>query len=110
MKLLFDQNVLRRLVDRFIEDYPESAHVATLELDEATDHEIWAYAGEHGYVIVSKDSDCRQLAFLLGPPAKAIWVRVGNASTVQIAAIIELHQDDIARFGADDEEALLVIE
>jgi predicted nuclease of predicted toxin-antitoxin system len=46
--------------------------VTDLGLDTATDREMRDYAGEHGYSIVSKDSDFRQLAFLFGPPPKAI--------------------------------------
>ena len=84
MKLLFDQNVSRRLVGMFSVEHPESKHVTEVGLDTATDEEIWSYAGDHGFVIVSKDSDFRQLAFLHGPPPKAIWVRLGNASTIEI--------------------------
>ena len=71
MKLLFDQNLSRRLVGTLSIDYPESSHVTEVGLETATDAEIWTYAGEHGFVIVSKDSDFRQLAFLHGPPPKA---------------------------------------
>lgn len=66
-------------------EYPDSKHVTEVGLDTATDAEIWSYAREHDLVIVSKDSDFRQLAFLHGPPPKAIWVRLGNASTIEIS-------------------------
>ncbi len=39
-----------------------------------------------------------------------IWIRVGNASTDQIASVLDRHHDEIARFHADTEEALLVID
>ena len=67
-------------------------------LDMATDAEIWAYVGEHGLVIVSKDSDLRQLAFLHGPPSGAIWVWSGNASTIEGYDVLRGHHDAIARF------------
>ena len=63
MKLLYDQNLPRRLVGELAPLFPDSAHVGVLGLDLATDREIWTYASEHDYVIVSKDSDFRQLAF-----------------------------------------------
>jgi predicted nuclease of predicted toxin-antitoxin system len=47
-------------------EHPDSRHVTDVGLDTATDAEIWPYAGAHGFVIVSKDSDVRQLAFLHG--------------------------------------------
>ena len=77
-------------------DYPDSRHVVELGLDTATDRAIWDYAGEHGFVLVSKDSDFRQLAFLLGPPPKTIWVRAGNASTRDILSVLREHGDVIA--------------
>ncbi len=67
MNLLFDQNLSRSLVVRLRDVFPDSEHVAALGLDTATDREIWDYAREHGYLIASKDSDFRQLAFLYGP-------------------------------------------
>jgi len=67
VKLLFDQNLSRRLVTILATEFPDSAHVGPLGLDTAPDREIWDYAAEHGYVIASKDSDFRQLAFLHGP-------------------------------------------
>ena len=109
MRLLFDQNLSRRLVGALAQEFPDSSHVGALGLDTATDREIWAYAGERGYVIVSKDSDFRQLAFLLGPPPKAVWLRVGNCTTTSIAEVLRSHVDAIARFEASSEEALLVL-
>jgi len=70
VRFLFDQNLSRHLVGMFSVEYPDSRHVTEVGLDAATDAEIWAYAGEHGFVIVSKDSDFRQLAFLHGPPPR----------------------------------------
>lgn len=109
MKLLFDQNLSRHLVGQLRDVFPESEHVTSLDLDAATDHEIWSYAGEHGHVIVSKDSDFRQLAFLHGPPPKAIWLRVGNASTSTILQLLLDHVEAIEAFSDSDDEALLVL-
>lgn len=90
-------------------EYPDSRHVAELGLDTATDRAIWDYAGEHGFMIVSKDSDFRQLAFLLGPPPKAIWVRAGNVSTLDILGVLRQHRDAVESFASTAEEALLVL-
>ena len=109
MKLLFDQNLSRRLVTILAAEFPDSAHVGTRDLDTATDREIWDHAAEHDYVIASKDSDFRQLAFLHGPPPKALWLRVGNASTTTIADLLRTHLDDIETFGRSEAEALLVL-
>ena len=78
-------------------------------LDTATDREIWEHARDHGYLIASKDSDFRQLAFLYGPPPKVLWLRVGNASTSPILQVIIDHVADIHAFAASEDEALLVL-
>ncbi len=57
MKLLFDQNLSYRLPELLKTLYPDSAHVSSIGLRDASDSEIWDYAKEHGFVIVSKDSD-----------------------------------------------------
>lgn len=59
MKLLFDQNLPRRLVDLVEHLFPDSVHVTNLRLDTATYREIWDFARSGGYVVVSKDSDFR---------------------------------------------------
>lgn len=109
MKLLFDQNLSRHLVRQLTVEYPESRHVTDIDLDTATDAEIWSWAGEHGFMIVSKDSDFRQLAFLHGPPPKAIWLRMGNASTLDIFNVLRDHLETVEHFGATEDEALLVL-
>lgn len=76
MRLLFDQNLSRRLVRQLAVEYPDSRHVTDVDLDTSTDVEIRAWAGEHDHVIVSKDSDFRQLAFLHSPPPEAVWMRL----------------------------------
>ena len=90
-------------------EYPGSCHVAEVGLDTATDRAIWEYAHDHDFLIVSKDSDFRQLAFLLGPPPKAIWLRVGNATTLEVLNVLQQHRDVISEFGVNDQEALLVL-
>jgi len=109
VRLLFDQNLSRHLVDRLRTEYPESLHVISVGLDAVDDREIWDYAGEHDLVIVSKDSDYRQLAFVLGPPPKAIWLRVGNDGTEAIGRLLAESVEMVERFGASPDEALLVL-
>lgn len=110
MKLLFDQNLSRWLVDRFAMEFPDSAHVAEVKLDRATDEQIWRHARSHDFVIVSKDSDFRQLAFLHGPPPKVVWLRVGNVSTDAIHDLLAASVEVLQAFNRSEEEALLVLE
>lgn len=110
MKLLFDQNLSRRLVSRLATEFPESEHVAEVGLDQATDDAIWAHAGDEGFVVVSKDADFRQLAFLHGPPPKVVWLRVGNVSTDAIHELLAASVKVLEAFGSSEEESLLVLD
>ncbi len=110
MKLLFDQNLSRRLVSRLASEFPESTHVAEVELDRATDEQIWTYAAAERFAVVSKDSDFRQLAFLHGPPPKVVWLRVGNVSTDTIHELLAASVDVVEAFARSEDEALLVLD
>jgi hypothetical protein len=57
VKLLFDENLSRRLVVRLAELYPDSAHVVEFDLLESPDREIWEFAKASNFVIVTTDSD-----------------------------------------------------
>ena len=109
MKLLFDQNLSRHLIGQLRDVFPGSQHVTTVELDTATDREVWEHAREHDFIVVSKASDFRQLAFLHGPQPKVVWLRVGNASASAVRHVILDHVTTIEEFAASDDEALLVL-
>ena len=95
------------LVGRFVEEFPESVRVTDVGRDRATDREGWDWARAQDYVILSQDP--RQLAFLLGPSPKVVWLRVGNASTHLIAPVLRMSISLIVEFAAGGEDALLVL-
>jgi predicted nuclease of predicted toxin-antitoxin system len=109
MKLPFDQNLSHRLVDQLAADFPGSQHVRSVGLARAPDPAIWAYAAAQGLAIVSKDSDFQQRAFLLGHPPKVVWVRLGNCSTAEVAALLRTRQADLLAFEADPTASFLVL-
>jgi len=86
--LLFDQNISPRLVDRLADMYPSSVHVSSLGLGNAMDIEIWEYARDHDYIIVTKDADFSEFGIIKGFPPKIIWIRRGNCSTRDIENIL----------------------
>lgn len=109
MKLLLDQNLSRRMLRRLEKPFPGSQHVGQLGLGQQQDDRIWRHAAQHGFVVVSKDNDFRQLAFLHGPPPKVVWLDVGNAGTGAVCGLIEVNQERLATFGEAEDEALLVL-
>lgn len=110
MRLLFDENLSRRLV-RLLEDlYPDSEHVVTSALESADDLELWSYAASRGLTIVSKDWDFLQLSTVKGHPPKVVWLRLGNCSVTEIATVLRNRHLDLLRFMEDGAAALLVID
>jgi predicted nuclease of predicted toxin-antitoxin system len=109
VKLLFDQNLSFRLVDRLRDVYPDSEHVRFVGLASADDAEVWDYAARNRMLIVSKDSDFRQRSFLFGAPPKVVSVALGNCSTAMIELAMRRHFTDLQQFEADPEATFLVI-
>lgn len=56
MKLLFDHHLSPRLVGRLADLFPNSNHVYPLNLDEADDYEIWDFAKQNNFTIITKDA------------------------------------------------------
>ena len=109
MRLLFDENLSPRLVGRLGVLYPDSQHVERVELKGQSDLELWEYAARHGFTLVSKDNDFRQLSFVRGQPPKVIWLSVGNAGTDAIADLLTAQRPRVEAFHSNPEESLLVL-
>jgi predicted nuclease of predicted toxin-antitoxin system len=109
MKLLFDQNLSFKLCPAIADLFPESNHAGLLGLSEAGDREVWDYAKTHNFTIVSQDADFAEMAALLGPPPKVIWLRAGNQSTLAISTSLRRHAELIVTFESDDNAACLEV-
>jgi predicted nuclease of predicted toxin-antitoxin system len=109
VKLLFDQNLSPRLVQRLADCFPESAHVQSFEMDRVADDKVLAFAESHGFALVSKDSDFFDPALVRGKAAKIVWIRRGNCSTSEIEAILRRHQADIDNLGQAESLFLLML-
>jgi predicted nuclease of predicted toxin-antitoxin system len=110
MKLLLDENISLKLVKYLTDDFPESSHIDYLQMQGTTDTNIWDFAKEQNYIIVSKDNDFRQRSFLFGFPPKVIWLSVGNGGTTIIKDILLSNILKIKQFSEDETEGLLVLE
>ena len=109
MKLLFDENLSYRLVRLLADIYPDSAYVGDFDLLGAPDSIIWALAAEHGFMLVSKDTDFFERSGLYGAPPKVIWLRIGNAPTSATAGLLRDHYVIVRRFHDDPDSTLLAL-
>ena len=106
-ELLIDENLSARLAVRLGSIFVGSAHVDHLDLRGQPDEAIWAYARSHGFSIVSKDADFADMSFVRGSPPKVVLLRVGNAGTQQIEALLRRSAPMLEHFEADDVQSLL---
>ncbi|MGB3402338.1 MAG: DUF5615 family PIN-like protein [Microcoleaceae cyanobacterium] len=95
MKLLFDQNLSRKLVTRIADIFPNASHVQFHGLAQKTDTEIWEFAKSNDFCIVTQDADFSERSRLYGSPPKVVWLRCGNAPTNQVETLIRSGQEAI---------------
>lgn len=109
MKLLFDQNLSPRVVERLWDLCPDSTHVYRIGLDQASDLEVWNAARTQGHVIVSQDADFSDLSAMFGAPPKVIWIRRGNRSTAEVESLLRLYFDAVSNLENDPESRILAL-
>jgi len=68
VKLLFDENLSFRLAVALQDLYPASSHVRDVKLLGAPDEQIWDYARDQDFILVSKDTDFYQRSVVFGAP------------------------------------------
>lgn len=95
MKLLLDENLSRRIIPFLQTAFPGSSQVALLGLESANDSEIWQYAKDNGFVIVSRDSDFQERSLVAGHPPQVVWLKIPNRSKTVVLNILLEHRAEI---------------
>lgn len=109
MRLLFDENLSRRLVPRLEDLFPGSSHVNDEKLLHSQDEEIWRFARERGFAIVTADGDFYELAVNLGPPPKVVWLRGCDYPTAVAEQLLRAQAVRLAEFLNDEHRAVLIL-
>jgi predicted nuclease of predicted toxin-antitoxin system len=110
MKLLLDANISWRSCSFFTENFGECVHVNKTTLPRpAVDIEIWQFAKENRYTIVTQDTDFLNFLETKGFPPKVILVKTGNISRKQMEAILLQAKASIFELHNNDEYGLLEI-
>lgn len=109
MKLLFDNNLSHKLVERLADLFPGSSHVMIEGLDEADDIEIWKFAKEKEFAIISKDSDYIDLSIVHGSPPKIIWLKIGNCKVSMIENLLRSQFIPLKIFLEDSQSDIIEI-
>lgn len=98
VKLLLDEHLSPKLARRLQDVFPGTSQVDLLNLKGAGDYELFRYAGEHDYVMVSKDDDFYDLALAHARPPKVVVLRVGNVTTSEVESLLRESAEVLNRF------------
>jgi predicted nuclease of predicted toxin-antitoxin system len=109
VKLLLDENLSPRLVASITDIYPDSSHIEDCGLLAASDDQVWRFALENGFTIVTKDSDFSERSVLDGCPPKVVWLRIGNCKTSQAERLLRKGLSEIQAFLHAHEDCCLVL-
>jgi predicted nuclease of predicted toxin-antitoxin system len=103
MRLLFDQNISFRITKKLKSYFSDCYHVSDCGLLDCEDPDIWKYAKDNDFAIVTYDSDFYDLSIINGHPPKIIWIRTGNLTTSEFAQLMINNQKIIKSFLDKDE-------
>ncbi len=103
MKLLLDQNISSKIVETIQYDFPESSHVKIFNLEQHADIEIWEFAKQNNFVVVTRDADFFEIGLLRGFPPKIIWIQTDNPSKKYTENLLLTNKDIIYNFVNESE-------
>jgi len=110
MKILLDQNISFKLVNKIKEIFEVVNHVKDFGLLDTKDIEIWNFAKNNNFSIISFDSDFFDLSLLYGHPPKIIWLRTFNQTSKNIEIMLNNFNCQIKEFlNKDDDNSCLEI-
>ncbi|MGH7945019.1 MAG: DUF5615 family PIN-like protein [Opitutaceae bacterium] len=98
---MFDENLSASLPRLLADVFPGSAHVRDLSLKGGDDREIWTYAAAHGFSIVTKDDDFKEMSVLRGAPPKLVMIGLGNCSTGEVETLLRSRRAELEKFEHD---------
>jgi len=110
MKLLLDANISWRLCSFFSDNFGECIHVNKIGLtNPAKDAEIWQYAKDHNFIIITQDCDFINFIEVKGYPPKIILIKTGNINRKQMEEILIQAKQPIFELSDSEEYGLLEI-
>ncbi|MFN0203248.1 MAG: DUF5615 family PIN-like protein [Bacteroidia bacterium] len=107
MKLLLDQNISYRVVKKVLPYFEEVKHLSQVGLINAKDIEIWLFAKNNEYLIVTHDEDFDEIFALNGFPPKIIKLNTTNLSNQETANLLIKYAAVIGEFWSSEEIGLL---
>ncbi len=102
-KYLLDENLSKKLSTKLIPVFNHVKHVSEEGLLNSFDLEIWNFAKDNGYTIITKDYDFSDLSHLLGCPPKVIKLNCGNKTSTYICNMLIEKKEFINKFAVSSD-------
>ncbi|MCP4493033.1 MAG: hypothetical protein GY820_37905 [Gammaproteobacteria bacterium] len=107
MNLLFDQNISPRILKLLPTELSNSQQVRFVDLEDASDFEIFQFARSNNFSVVTFDSDFIDLNAINGTPPKIIWLNTGNLTTKNIAELLSRNFETIELYLNSETDEIL---
>jgi predicted nuclease of predicted toxin-antitoxin system len=107
-KILIDNNLSVLVKEVLKVNFPNSRHVSELQMSGASDSDIWQYAKEKDYIILTKDKDFYHRISVFGPPPKIVWKTKGNCRNKEMLQLLRDYLSVIKSFAATKEGLLII--
>lgn len=107
MKLLLDENLSPRLVNRLNQLFPGLKHVRDVGLKQADDQQIFNWARENVVAIITTDADFVAMTQRQGWPPKVVHLEQCDFPLRVIEDWLRRSAVRISEFGKDDSVGLL---
>ena len=108
-QVLIDNNLSHKLKELENQLPINVRHVSDDRLGKSFDKEIWDYANNNDMIILTKDSDFKNLSDLYDCPPKVIHLKCGNKTTKYISKLILSKREVIQNFILNNLECYLEI-
>ena len=96
MKILLDANISWKLIKNLNPVFGICDHVDLIGINvPANDLEIWNYARENGYIIITKDNDFLDILDKNGYPPKVVLLKTGNNRSSALETLLIKAKDMI---------------
>ncbi len=107
MNLLFDQNLSPRILKTLPQEFSTCQQVRFLGLENSSDFEIFQFARNNDFAIVTFDSDFVDLNAMHGTPPKIVYLNTGNLTTKHISELLTMNILRISHYLKSESDDIL---
>jgi len=88
VNLLFDQNISPKILKFLPSGFSNCQQVRFVGLENSSDFEIFEYAKNNNFAVVTFDSDFVDLNAMYGTPPKIVYLNTGNLTTNNVSELL----------------------